>query len=504
MERPEGMVNSKDAGKPAERDDTEDRTARDTGARSQGGHAMRMCYGLWCCTRAAVAVFLLATFSAAAGPLPIIPGAHGFGMETPAGSGRHLDVPKTTVIKVTNLNDAGPGSLRDALENQPGPKTIVFEVSGNIALRKEVLVGGFVGRDADTKGSYITIAGQTAPSPGITLKDYGIKVERSCHDILIHHIRIRPGDTPILHGPTRKSDGSNPLGLESNRGKISHDIVVDHCSFSWGGGMNIHTRGSRLTIRNCIIAECLHSPLHPKGRHSRGLLVFAYGPTEAQDVCIIGNLFAQNMARNPTANGFARAVIANNAVYDANVGIKYDCNGRGKMCVASMRNVIKRVKHPLLARAMSAETRFYFGPDNMIDGKTFGSVSDVWEKVYMPFAPGVAEVCRANAPPIRVPGLKLRPVGEVEEWVLANAGARPADRDPVGKRIISNVKNGKGKIIASQKDVGGWPKLEENRRELTVPDNPSADDDGDGYTNLEEWLHAFAAGVEATAENRPR
>ena len=66
------------------------------------------------------------------------------------------------------------------------------------------------------------------------------------------------------------------------------------------------------------------------------------------------------------------------------------------------------------------------------------------------------------------------------------------------KRIISNVRNGKGKIIASQEDVGGWPELAENRRELIMPDNPNpdGDDDGDGYTNLEEWLHGFAVQVE--------
>ena len=83
----------------------------------------------------------------------------------------------------------------------------------------------------------------------------------------------------------------------------------------------------------------------------------------------------------------------------------------------------------------------------------------------------------------------------------SSAGARPADRDSADRRIIENVKTGKGKLpIGSQDEVGGWPELAENRRKLTMPENPDADDDGDGYTNLEEWLHGFAAEVEGQTE----
>lgn len=103
--------------------------------------------------------------------LPVIPGSSGFGTETPAGSGRHLATPNTTVYRVTNLNDSGSGSLRYGLEEVSCPKVIIFEVSGNITLSENIIIGGWVGNDGETKGSYITIAGQTAPSPGITIKD---------------------------------------------------------------------------------------------------------------------------------------------------------------------------------------------------------------------------------------------------------------------------------------------------------------------------------------------
>ena len=105
---------------------------------------------------------------------------------------------------------------------------------------------------------------------------------------------------------------------------------------------------------------------------------------------------------------------------------------------------------------------------------------------------------KRDKPPIEVSGLQIKPSAEVRDWVLQNAGARPADRDPVDARIIRQVRQRTGRIIQSQDDVGGWPDLPEKRRELTIPENPGGDDDGDGYTNLEEWLHAFAAEVEGS------
>lgn len=87
-------------------------------------------------------------------------------------------------------------------------------------------------------------------------------------------------------------------------------------------------------------------------------------------------------------------------------------------------------------------------------------------------------------------------IEEVGGWVRANAGARPADRDPVDARVVKQVRLRTGNIPTSQTDIDGWPDLAENRRELTIPKNPNGHDDGDGCTNLEEWLHSHAAQVE--------
>jgi hypothetical protein len=92
--------------------------------------------------------------------------------------------------------------------------------------------------------------------------------------------------------------------------------------------------------------------------------------------------------------------------------------------------------------------------------------------------------------------MNLLPPGDTQTYVLANAGARPIDRDSVDGRVVSSVRNRNGQIINSPNEVGGWPKLAVNSRTLTLPSSPNGDDDRDGYTNLEEWLHALAAEVE--------
>ena len=134
------------------------------------------------------------------GPLPIIPGAAGFGINTPAGSGRHLQIPRTTVYKVTNLNTSGPGSLAAGLEAE-GPRVVVFEVSGNIDFRPY--------RALAIKNPYLTVAGQTAPSPGITL--VGCELHVNAHDVLLQHIRVRVGDLtdPTRRKSTRRADGAS-------------------------------------------------------------------------------------------------------------------------------------------------------------------------------------------------------------------------------------------------------------------------------------------------------
>ncbi len=446
-------------------------------------------------TQLAVLGTALVSIAFSANAIPIIPGANGFGIETPAGSGRHLDIPRTKIIKVTNLNTEGPGSLRAALEAE-GPRVVIFEVSGNIDFTP---IGSI-----NIKNPYITVAGQTAPSPGITLK--GLQLKVSASDVLIQHMRIRVGDLLDPKRPVRNKSGWTQWS-ERDSMKVGGDrVIIDHCSFSWATDENVQTRGNHQTFRYNIFSEALDSSLHHKGGHSKGLLITNQGPAdtrnEGQKIAVIGNLFAHNKGRNPAVNGGSEAVIVNNLIDDAHFAIK--ANGtakRGNQLVSILGNVVKRTRYPFVARARHPDTLYYFAPDNVVIGqRRFDSITDVWTHVFMPFKPGVGEANRATQAPITIPDLTVIPTSEVEEWVLNNAGSRPLDRDPVDARVIKSVREQTGSIPASQGDVGSWPALEENYRKLVIPENPNEDDDGDGYTNLEEWLHEYATKVEGSVQ----
>lgn len=458
--------------------------------------------------------------------LSIIPGAAGFGMDTPAGSGRHLDRPETQVIKVTNLNTTGPGSLRAALETK-GPRVVVFEVSGNIDFRPY--------GSLSISEPYVTIAGQTAPSPGITLQACELMI--NTHDVLMQHIRVRVGDLLDPKRPARDEKSGWSQWSERDCMKVSGKrIVIDHCSFSWATDENAQSRGGQVTFRHNIFSEGLNSPKHHKGGHSKGLLILDQSPMNRDDVpeedresryvTVVGNLFAHNTDRNPDMNGGAKGAIVNNFVYDAcggpsiGIGICFGAirGSRGGGTWASViGNHFDKVPRAmrLIARPADVKGRIFLddflvtytpqkpetskvGADDFVTER----LKDPWNSPHMLiFKEWVGktifpEQSRVDAPPVVVPGLRIKPAAEVRDWVLANAGARPADRDPVDERIINEVRTRTGKVRASQEDVGGWPKLAENRRELKVPDNPCGDDDGDGYTNFEQWLHGFADKVE--------
>ncbi|MFQ6024714.1 MAG: hypothetical protein ACE5NW_18530, partial [Acidiferrobacterales bacterium] len=136
--------------------------------------------------------------------LPVIPNGAGFGITTPAGRGGK-------VYKVTNLRATGRGSLKACIDRS-GPRVCVFEVSGTITLTRNLWIAN----------PFITIAGQTAPSPGITIRGAALGIET--HDVLVQHLRIRVGDDP---------NGPDPENRDAIRVEDKWGIVIDHCSLSW-------------------------------------------------------------------------------------------------------------------------------------------------------------------------------------------------------------------------------------------------------------------------------
>jgi len=454
----------------------------------------------------------------------------------------------TTVYKVTNLNPSGPGSLREALD-AAGPRVVVFEVSGNIDLTPYTAL--------PISSPYVTVAGQTAPSPGITLK--GCELMVGTHDALIQHIRVRTGDLADPKRPIKNKKSGWTQFSERDCMKVSGNrIIFDHCSFSWATDESAQSNASHVTFRNNIFSEGLNSPKHHKGAHSKGLLLRGVSNDRSQQVAIIGNLFAHNHGRNPRVAGAARAAVINNLTYGVWIGHEVSIHAYakdqdknplhistwignvviegpyGRRFVPNYRGdkkVVEKKRIPsdrtLMAmwfldigsavgpprrsacqpgRVFIDDMRVaYMGKDGRYTDEVvkdplnnrFVHANKIWMGGKWTLHPERSVV---KEPSVVVPGLEIKPSADVEEWVLANAGARPADRDPVDARVIKSVRDRTGTIPKSQDEVGGWPDLAENRRKLTVPANPSADDDGDGYTNLEEWLHGYAAEVEGMGE----
>ncbi|KYK25975.1 hypothetical protein AYK26_01705 [Euryarchaeota archaeon SM23-78] len=441
-------------------------------------------------------VFLLVLAYASA--LPVFPGAEGFGTDTVAGSGRHLSTPQTTIYKVTTLANSGSGSLRECVD-ATGPRICVFEVSGTIELTG----------DLNILNPYITIAGQTAPPPGIQIKGAGFRIH-GAHDVLIQHLRIRPGDDPVGPDP----DVRRAMSISVNGNNIPYNIVIDHCSLQWGidANANIWAQNPHdITYSNNIISECLSDSLHSEGPHSMSLNV-AHDEGGHRSVSIIKNLIAHGGGRNPSIGGNTHVELVNNVMYNC---VSYyinvnDASKTGPHNLSIVGNVaiigndsLWGTDYTVTVKSTTADgTRIYVSdnmcnnyPDTCIrddkgSGITWLSSPEVWSDT-------VTVIPTAN--------------NQARDWVLDNAGAWPAIRDSVDTRVTQEVVDLTGQIIncvedggseRCSKNGGGWPDYEENYRSLTLPSNPNGDDDGDGYTNLEEWIHTFSAQVEQASPDR--
>ena len=254
---------------------------------------------MWICDRRLWALMTLLALSIVTGKpmqsttISAVPGGQGFGMATRAayGSGE-----TPTVFRVTNLNDSGSGSFRDALEATV-PRVVIFEVSGTISLNSDIYI----------RSPYITVAGQTAPSPGITIKNYGLYIYTN--DVLLQHFRIRPG------GDTCNSTLQAYGGDQSN-------IVLDHMSFSWGQDENLafsptNDQPTNLTVWRSIVAEGLYRTPGSENCSGGGLsnghgILIASGTS---NVAIIQTLIANNVERNPYILADTRTVLVNNLIY---------------------------------------------------------------------------------------------------------------------------------------------------------------------------------------------
>ncbi|MBU8975994.1 hypothetical protein [Lysobacter sp. FW306-1B-D06B] len=394
------------------------------------------------------------------GPLAF-PGAQGWAAHTPGGRGGQ-------VIRVTTLAASGPGSFAQALAT-PGPRIVVFEVGGVIDLgMKELRI----------TEPFLTIAGQTAPQPGITFIKGGLTI--ATHDVVVRHIRMRPGD-----GAMPKWSGDIDA-ITTVRG--ARDVIVDHCSLTWATDENLSASSTRfhgedekawmdaasrrITFSNNIIAEGLANATHPKGEHSKGSLIHDH----VNDVLIVGNLYAHNYERNPLFKGGARGQVLNNLIYDPGQrGVHYNLiaeewlghpYSRGQVIARGnvMRAGISTEDVAFFSVGGSGDVDVYLD-DNLAVDRLGNPLPQQGRYTTTPI--DVAATKRAPALPF---GVTLLPSAKVQDAVIANAGARPWDRDDVDRRILADTIEGRGRIIDSQEQVGGYPKQKETRQAFVPAD----------------------------------
>ncbi len=456
------------------------------------------------------------------------PGAEGFGAYAQGGRGGK-------VLFVTNLEDYDPrtekpipGSFRAAC-CEKGPRTIVFRISGTIPLKVELTI----------TEPYLTIAGQTAPGDGICVRNHHSQVFNT-HDIVIRHMRFRPGD-----GIGREAFKKFPGVFEHDALRVlrSKQVILDHCSMSWALDETMDIWDSQdVTVQWSIIAEGLFYSFHHEGPHSMGII------TQSAKASLHHNLLAKHDARGPHVGGKTACDIRNNVIYLTH---GYTNGGEGRVNYVS--NYIKR---PNMRAADRAYAFIFFypdrcsagylyasgnvlegaGPQNQSDASLFG-IARFDNKPYLEFIAAKRQRTEERPPyiqvdpagvekffsrePLAIPAEAAVTTDRAEEAyrkVLATAGAILPCRDAVDARLLKEVEGGTGEIINSPTEVGGYPELKstpppadsdddgmpdawetQHRLNPKDPSDGGRDGDGDGYTNLEESLN----GTDPTQKDPP-
>jgi pectate lyase len=415
---------------------------------------------------------------AAAAELPAFPGAQGFGSTTPGGRGGR-------VLEVTNVDDHGPGSLREAID-AVGPRTVVFRVSGTIKLDAEI----------EIKSPNITIAGQTAPGDGICLRGQTFRV--AANDVILRFLRFRRGDeTRTMGSGLRIHDCQN--------------VIVDHCSISWScdEGINTWHNTRNITIQWCLVSEALHdTPMHA----GHGFAASLGGVNTSYH----HNLLTSCPGRNPSIAGnddyqtvnldFRNNVVFNwqERVIDGKpCNINFVDNYYKPGPASRFTDHIASIDSPSYVKIGTPK---WYISGNVMEGRPEiqsdnrrGVIGHVEFLVDQPFA----------AAPIHTDKVE-----DLFPLVLAGAGATLPRRDPVDLRAIHDASAGqttyRNGVVTSQTEVGGWPELKstaapadtdhdgipdwwETKYGLNPADPSDANKDlnGDGYTNLEKYLNGI-------------
>lgn len=451
-------------------------------------------------------LFLFTLFNISWSQQLAFPGAEGFGRYTSGGRGGK-------VLEVTNLNDSGPGSLRNAID-QSYPRIIVFRVSGTIHLKSYLKI----------RNGNVTIEGQTAPGGGITTADYTVEVEAD--NVIIRYMRFRLGDLTKL-----ADDAAN--------GRDHKNIMIDHCSMSWAIDENTSWYDNQhFTLQWCIIGESLYHSYHPKGNHGYGGIWGGMGATFHH------NLIADNSSRNPRFNGarynsthqteivdFRNNVIFNwgfNSAYGGESGNQNMVNNYFKPGPAtSGGSTHHRIVQPYDSYTQSNPISKWYVAGNYMAGDATVTANN-WQGGVQPHDSRIPLDSLKLNNPLDVAPVETQSAVDAYNTVLKDAGDVFPKRDSVDVRIVHETETGKASfgasygggnkgIIDSQTDVGGWPVLVnttppkdsdhdgmpdtwENDHGLNPNDSSDASKVGsDGYTMIEEYCNSLVTQYVTTA-----
>lgn len=440
------------------------------------------------------------TFAEEEAKLLAFPGAEGGGKYTMGARANDT----VEVYHVINLNDDGEGSLRDAI-SQPG-RIVVFDVGGIIELKSRL----------DFLQPNITVLGQTAPGDGITITGYDSVIKAD--NIILRYLRIRPTD----------SQGGEPDALG---GRWIHNIVLDHCSVSWGvdemltlyaGSMESRPDVSQnVTVQYCLSSESLRMSSHIKGAHGYGGIV---GGTDAT---WHHNLWAHHDSRNPRFDrNLKNTDVVNNVIYNFGNNIMYGAepysyNKKEEFSTPEyVSNINIRNNYIKYGPSTKPEIRSkIFEATN--DGKALYNGEVLKSNAYINgnYVYGDVAATRDNtasekqvlnkdmlnllSEPVDMNGyeIDMQNAEEAFETVMENVGATLPKRDAIDARVIADVKNGTGRIINQEEEVGGFVTIGNSERRFEIPsdwksehgmdDAKESDIAPSGYTWVEEYVNEW-------------
>ncbi len=441
----------------------------------------------------------------AADELLAFPGAEGGGKYATGARGSN----SRSIYHVTNLNDSGEGSLRDAVSKSG--RIVVFDVGGVINLSSRLQLSK----------NNVTVLGQTAPGDGITITGNDVLLADGVKNIIIRYLRVRPTD----------SSGDEPDGMG---GRWVHNIIFDHCSLSWSvdetltlyaGSIEDRSDVSdNITVQYCLTSESLRMSNHFKGAHGYGGIIGGTNATYSH------NLFAHHDSRSPRFDRNLKSTdFVNNVIYDwgntnslygaepysynkksqystpeyvSNVNIRNNYYKYGPSTRPSYRSRLFDVTNDAsqIYNGSVLKSNLYI-KDNYVYGNSGATSNNTGSSSYI----NNMENANLVTEPIDMGdyGIEIESAEETYDTVLDNVGATLPRRDEIDARVVADVRNGTGRIINTDEEVGGLAGIRSEARVFEIPavwktehGMGSAAETAlapSGYTWIEEYVNEWTA-----------